>query len=96
MDVADGSSNPVTSNSIALDGSGNPYIIGNFDCIMNSYADRYGQGTFNSVGYWIFLMQNIVQLREPGNGAGRLEDMEIIMDMACRFSHRQSFRHRQF
>jgi len=51
-DVADGSSNPVTSNSIALDGSGNPYIIGNFDCIMNSYADRYGQGTFNSVGYW--------------------------------------------
>jgi len=51
-DVADGSTNPVTANAIALDGSGNPYIIGNFDCIMNSYADRYGQGTFNSVGYW--------------------------------------------
>lgn len=51
-DVADGSSNQVTSNSIALDGSGNPYITGSFECIMNSYADQYGQGTFNSVGYW--------------------------------------------
>lgn len=51
-DAADGSTNPVSANAIALDGSGNPYIIGNFDCIMNSYADRYGQGTFNSVGYW--------------------------------------------
>ena len=37
-DVSDGSSNPVNSNSIALDGSGNPYIIGNFECIMNGYA----------------------------------------------------------
>jgi len=51
-DVADGSSNQVTANSIALDGSSNPYIIGSFECIMNSYADQYGQGTFNSVGYW--------------------------------------------
>ncbi len=50
--VDDGSSNPVTSTSIAVDGSGNPYIIGNFECIMNGYADRYGQGTFNTVGYW--------------------------------------------
>ncbi len=51
-DVSDASSNPVSSNSIAVDGSGNAYIIGNFDCLMNSYADQYGQGTFNSVGYW--------------------------------------------
>jgi len=51
-DVADGSSNSLTSNSIALDGSGNAYITGNFECIMNSYADQYGQGTFNSVGDW--------------------------------------------
>jgi len=51
-DVADGSDNPVVSNSIAVDGSGNPYIIGSFECIMNSYADQYGQGTFTSVGDW--------------------------------------------
>ncbi len=50
--VADGSSSPVSSNTIALDSVGNPYVIGNFDCMFNSYSDRYGQGTFNSVGYW--------------------------------------------
>ncbi len=49
-DVSDGSMNPVSANSISVDGSGNPYILGNFDCIFNSYADQYGQGTFNSVG----------------------------------------------
>jgi len=51
-DVADGSTNGVNSNSISLDGSGNPYIMGNFECIFNGYADHYGQGTFNSVGKW--------------------------------------------
>jgi gliding motility-associated-like protein len=50
--TSDGSSNPVTSKAISLDNSGNAYIIGNFECIMNSYADQYGQGTFNTVGYW--------------------------------------------
>ncbi len=49
-DVSDGSNNPVSANSISLDASGNAYILGNFDCIFNSYADQYGQGTFNSVG----------------------------------------------
>jgi len=51
-DVADGSSNPLTSNFIAVDGSGNAYITGSFECVLNSYADQYGQGTFNTVGYW--------------------------------------------
>lgn len=51
-EVADGSSNSITSNGIAVDGSGNPYITGDFECTLNSYADRYGQGTFNSVGDW--------------------------------------------
>ncbi len=50
--TSDGSKNPITANSISCDASGNPYIIGNFECQLNSYADRYGQGTFNSVGYW--------------------------------------------
>ncbi|HTA28060.1 MAG TPA: SBBP repeat-containing protein, partial [Bacteroidia bacterium] len=51
-EVADGSSNPVTANNISLDPAGNPYIIGSFECVLNGYADRYGQGTFNTVGYW--------------------------------------------
>ncbi len=51
-DIAEGSSGNVNSNTIALDGSGNPYIMGNFECRMSGYADKYGQGTFNSVGYW--------------------------------------------
>ncbi len=50
--VDDGSSNPIEANSIAVDSLGNPYIIGNFECIMNEYADKYGQGTFNTVGFW--------------------------------------------
>jgi len=57
-DVSDGSSSNVTSNAISLDASGNAYIIGNFECRMNSYADQYGQGTFNSVGTWdIFVAE---------------------------------------
>lgn len=50
--TSDGSSNPVTSRSISVDSLGNAYILGNFECIMNSYADQYGQGTFNTVGDW--------------------------------------------
>ncbi len=57
-DVADGSNSQVTSKAISLDGSGNPYVIGNFECRFNGYADQYGQGTFNSVGYWdIFVAE---------------------------------------
>jgi len=51
-DVADASNNSLTSKDIAIDGSGNAYLIGNFECILNGYADKYGQGTFNSVGSW--------------------------------------------
>jgi len=57
-DVSDGSSSNVTSNGISLDAAGNAYIIGSFECRMNSYADQYGQGTFNSVGAWdIFVAE---------------------------------------
>jgi len=56
--IADGSSNPITSRNIGVDGSGNCYLIGNFECILNGYADHYGQGTFNTVGYWdVFTSQ---------------------------------------
>jgi len=57
-DVSDASQGSVTSNCISLDNSGNAYIIGNFECRMSSYADQYGQGTFNTVGYWdIFVAE---------------------------------------
>jgi len=49
---ADGSSGELTSKNITLDASGNAYVVGNFKCILNEYADKYGQGTFNSVGFW--------------------------------------------
>lgn len=46
-----GSSSEVSSRNIALDDSSNAYIVGNFRCKLSSFADQYGQGTFNSVGY---------------------------------------------
>lgn len=56
--TADGSSSNVTANAIALDATGNAYVIGNFECRMSSYANQYGQGTFNSVGTWdIFVAE---------------------------------------
>ncbi len=50
--TAHGSHGAVSAKNIAIDGAGNPYIVGNFQCRMNQYADQYGQGTFNSVGFW--------------------------------------------
>ena len=48
---ADGSISDVSSRNIALDDSSNAYIVGNFRCTFSEYADVFGQGTFNSVGY---------------------------------------------
>ncbi len=57
-EVADGSNNALTARNIALDTAGNAFVIGNFDCKMNGYADKYGQGTFNTVGFWdIFISE---------------------------------------
>ncbi|MES2593083.1 MAG: PKD domain-containing protein [Bacteroidota bacterium] len=47
---SDGSSNDFTSKNLTVDASG-AYIIGDFKCVLNEYADQYGQGTFNSIGY---------------------------------------------
>ncbi len=49
---ADGSDSEITCRNLSLDASGNPYVVGTFKCRLNAYADQYGQGTFNSVGYW--------------------------------------------
>jgi len=50
--IAHGSNGNITSKDIVTDASGNSFIVGSFECRLNQYADQYGQGTFNSVGYW--------------------------------------------
>lgn len=50
--VDESSNSQVTSKAITTDASGNSFITGLFKCRFNSYADQYGQSTFNSVGYW--------------------------------------------
>jgi gliding motility-associated-like protein len=49
---SDGSLEGITSRNIVLDNLSDAYITGSFECRLNEYADAYGQGTFNSVGYW--------------------------------------------
>jgi gliding motility-associated-like protein len=49
---SDGSNSEVTARNIAVDDSSNTYVTGSFKCRMNQWADVYGQGSFNSVGYW--------------------------------------------
>lgn len=48
---AAGSQSTLSSKDIAIDGSGNAYIVGHFECKLDEFAAIYGQGTFNSVGY---------------------------------------------
>jgi len=48
---ADGSDNPITSRAVDVKGS-QVGIAGMFKCTFNDYANLYGAGTFNSVGYW--------------------------------------------
>lgn len=54
---ANGENDPVTVRNLVLDAAGNPYMVGNFKCQFNEYADNYaGQGLFRSAGYWdIFI-----------------------------------------
>lgn len=46
----DGSDSEVSSTSIAVSSTG-LNIAGNFKCKFSEYADQYGQGIFNSVGF---------------------------------------------
>ncbi len=48
VNSSDGS---LTVKNLAIDGANNPYVVGNFGCRLNDYANVYGQGTFNSVGF---------------------------------------------
>lgn len=48
---SDGSDSYTTARDIVVDNASNSYIIGNFECKFSEYADTYGQGTFNNIGY---------------------------------------------
>lgn len=41
----------ISSRVVAVDPNNDPYILGEFGCTLNDYADVYGQGTFNNIGY---------------------------------------------
>ena len=45
------SENEVHSTDIAVDGTGAPYITGDFNCTFTEMNDTYGASTFLSVGY---------------------------------------------
>jgi len=48
---ATGSDGEISSRNLALDDSSNAFIIGTFTCKLSAFANVYGQGCFNSVGY---------------------------------------------
>lgn len=55
---SDGSDGELTSRNLTIDHNDNPVIVGNFKCALGSYSDQYGEGTFNSVGFWdVFVAQ---------------------------------------
>lgn len=45
------SKNYLSARNLAIDNIGNAYIIGEFGCTLNDFADATAQGLFNSVGY---------------------------------------------
>ena len=45
------SNSDLSSRVVAIDPNNDPYIFGEYRCTLNDYADLYGQGTFNSIGY---------------------------------------------
>jgi gliding motility-associated-like protein len=45
------SNSQLSSRVVAVDPNNDPYILGEYRCTFNDYADLYGQGTFNSIGY---------------------------------------------
>ena len=74
---SDGSSSEVSSRNIALDDSSNAYIVGNFKCTFSEYADVYGQGTFNTVGYkdiFVTKYNSNGQRQWMRQGGGKKED----------------------
>lgn len=46
-----GSDNAVSARGVAVDATGNSYVIGHFECSFDDYTEDYGEAIFNSVGY---------------------------------------------
>ncbi|MCD6366418.1 MAG: hypothetical protein J7L46_02640 [Bacteroidales bacterium] len=49
--ISDGSDSEVSPKTICVNDSDKIFIAGDFKCKLSEYADVFGQGTFNSVGY---------------------------------------------
>jgi len=49
--ISDGSESDVSSKTVCVNNLDEIFIAGDFKCRFSEYADVYGQGTFNSVGY---------------------------------------------
>lgn len=49
---ADGSNDVVNARNVSVDANNDVFITGNFKCKFNEYADQYGQGIFNTVGFF--------------------------------------------
>ncbi len=49
--TSNGSDASLSVKGLAVDRLNNTFVVGNFDCRLKDYANQYGQGTFNSVGY---------------------------------------------
>ncbi|MBL4585995.1 MAG: SBBP repeat-containing protein [Flavobacteriales bacterium] len=74
---ADGSENEFTARNLALDDNGDPFIVGNFKCRLSSYSDEYGEGIFNSVGFWdVFVAEysSLGQCQWSRSLGGRKDD----------------------
>ncbi|MFH2140772.1 MAG: SBBP repeat-containing protein [Bacteroidota bacterium] len=49
--VSDGSESFTSSQVVKVGSNNDIFISGNFQCKFSEYADEFGQGTFNSIGY---------------------------------------------
>ncbi|MEO8147031.1 MAG: gliding motility-associated C-terminal domain-containing protein [Bacteroidia bacterium] len=49
--AAKSSDSQISANDVVTGANNNIYIIGDFECRLNDFADAYGQGVFCSVGY---------------------------------------------
>lgn len=46
-----GSNSPLSGISVDIDDSGDIYVGGTFNCVLDQYSDEYGPGLFNSTGH---------------------------------------------
>ena len=61
---SESSNNYISSRGVALDKNDDPYIAGEYGCTLSEYADIFGKGIFNSIGY-----QDIFSVKYNSSGA---------------------------